>query len=266
MYVAAVSTQNYVYLYRTLAGVPVYVGYGHEVARALQHSGGSHNQPLRDWLAKNQFNLRIAGPYSSESEAKAVEAALISAMNPRFNVAPGDGPQFTPVGVPAGLWERPQMEAMTLDQIGRAASGALLVYLAPGDFLTDGRKKFDAAQPTDREAVSNIEGVWDISSHLSTWKKDPISGPQVLIGVHGPVKHRFVVGALRIDTSAWGRDSDWIEERRRWRVPLSDPTNLDAYGLRGRRLKDVKFGQFSHQLHIWVDGRGERRHPTSDRA
>lgn len=25
----------------------------------------------------------------------------------------------------------------------------------------------------------------------------------------------------------------------------------------------IKFGQFSHQLHIWIDGSGVQRHPTS---
>ena len=262
LYGFGVSQQNYVYFYRTLAGAPVYVGYGHDVKRALTHSGHSHNDDLQAWLASNTFDLRIAGPYASESEAKAVEAALISSLTPRFNVAPGDGPKFVPVGVPPDLWERPQMEPLSLEQLGRLTGGALLVYLAPGDFLGDGRKKFDAALPTDADAVSNIQGMWDLSALLGSWSADPNQGPQVLIGIHGPVKHRFVVGALRIDTSRWGRKEFYIDDRRRWRVPLADQTELDACQLRGRRVVEVKFGQFSHQLHIWVDADGRRRHPA----
>lgn len=44
-----------------------------------------------------------------------------------------------------------------------------------------------------------------------------------------------------------------------WKVPLVDPTELDMAELRGRRVKDIRFGQFSHQLHIWVDASGQRR-------
>jgi hypothetical protein len=41
---------------------------------------------------------------------------------------------------------------------------------------------------------------------------------------------------------------------------MVDSTNLDHAELRGRRVDKVVFGQFSHQLHIWVDAKGRRRH------
>jgi hypothetical protein len=260
-----VKNENFVYLYKDLSGRPKYVGYGHSVQRALSHSGASHNKELKDWLARDQFDLLIAGPYRSESEAKAVEAALISSMNPSFNLAPGDGPKFLPVGVPPELWERPQLKALSLSEIGRQTGGALLVYLAAGDFLRDGRKKFDAALPTDADAVSNIEKNWDIASLIEQWSKRPASAPKVLIGIHGKVKHRFIVGALEIDRDRLN-DPDFIRHAERWarprrQVPLIDSTNLDMNEIRGRRVDGIKFGQFSHQLHIWVDGRGRQRHP-----
>ncbi len=246
----------------------MYVGYGHHVARALSHSGGSHNPQLEEWLGKNNFDLRVAGPYGSEDEAKKVEAALISALNPELNHAPGDGPQFVPVGVPPGLWERPQMDPLTLREIGIATGGALLVYLAPGDQLRDGRKKFDAALPTDQDAVSNIEMSWDIDRHLDEWRSSPSAAPKVVLGVHGPVKHRFVVGSLAIKTEELGnpefkREAKQWNGHHRWRIPLLDRTELDVAQLRGRRLEGVRFGAFSHQLHIWVDGKGSVRHPSS---
>jgi len=264
--VKANINENFVYLYKTLSGVPVYVGYGHTVSRALTHTSGSHNKELKAWLAKNKFDLSIAGPYASESEAKAVEAALISSMKPKFNKAPGDGPKFSPVGVPPDLWERPQLKPLTLSSIGRETGGALLVYLAAGDFLIDGRKKFDAALPSDADAVSNMEKNWDLTRLIEKWRENPLSAPRVLIGVHGKVDHRFIVGAVAIDRDRLG-DPKYIRRSKRWskyrwQVPLLDKTELDVASLRGRRVKDIKFGQFSHQLHIWVDGKGKQQHPA----
>jgi len=258
--------QNFVYLYRTLTGVPVYVGYGHTVQRALTHTGASHNRELKAWLVKNKFDLQIAGPYSSEAEAKAVEAALISSMKPCFNKAPGDGPKFVPVGVPPDLWERPQMVPLTLGQIGRQSGGALLVYLAAGDFLVDGRKKFDAALPSDEIAVSNIEKNWDITRLVEKWRIRPESIPKVLIGIHGKPSHRFIVGALEINRVAICDQENLRHAKRwsqqRWQIPLIDRESLDFENLRGRRVSNIKFGQFSHQLHIWVDQSGRKRHPV----
>lgn len=257
------AREHFVYLYRTLQGDPVYVGYGQAVERALTHTGGSHNAELKSWLAQNKFDLQIAGPYLSEREAKAVEAALISSMSPRLNRSPGDGPKFAPVGVPSSLWERPRMPKLSLRQIGLMTGGALLVYLAPGDFLQDGRRKFNAAIPSDRDAVSNVEKYWDLTKLVERWRKFPRSIPNVIVGVHGPVDHRFIVGALEINRESLcddvnqSRSDRW--PRPRWKVPILNPMELDVVGLRGRRVKDIRFGQFSHQLHIWVDAQGRRR-------
>jgi len=259
------SDKHFVYLYRDLVGKPKYVGYGKNVQRAISHTGESHNQKLKDWLAKDSFDLSIAGPYKSEAEAKVVEAALISSMNPEFNIAPGDGPKFSPIGVPPDLWERPRMKPMTLAEIGRETGGALLVYLSAGDFLRDGRRKFNAALPSDADAVSNIEKTWDIGSLIDKWKSNPDLTPKILLGIHGKVQHRFIVGALEIDRERLG-DPEFIRHAKRWarprrQVPLLDGLNLDKNQLRGRRVEGIKFGAFSHQLHIWVDKNGRKRHP-----
>jgi hypothetical protein len=258
------ATAHFVYLYRTLRGDPVYVGYGRTVQRALSHSGASHNSGLQAWLDKNQFDLHVAGPYANEHEAKAVEAALISCLNPRFNKSPGDGPKFVPVGVPPALWERPRLPELSLRQIGIRTGGALLVYLSAGDYLSDGRKKFDAALPSDSDAVSNIEKNWDLNALIDYWDRYPSAIPKVILGIHGRVNHRFIVGALEIDRRRIcdPRNQRSVDKspRPRWQVPLLSPSNLDLYELRGRRVKDIRFGQFSHQLHIWVDGQGKRRH------
>jgi hypothetical protein len=258
------ASAHFVYLYRTLKGDPVYVGYGRTVQRALSHSGASHNSGLQTWLERNQFDLHVAGPYANEHEARAVEAALISSLNPRFNRSPGDGPKFVPIGVPPELWERPRLPELSLRQIGIQSGGALLVYLAPGDSLRDGRKKFEAALPTDKDAVSNIEKYWDLKALIDYWDRYPSSIPRLIIGIHGRVNHRFIVGALKIDRERicdpQNQRSVARSPRPRWQVPLSSPLHLDECELRGRRVKDIRFGQFSHQLHIWVDSQGKRRH------
>jgi hypothetical protein len=256
--------RNFVYLYSSSNGKPMYVGFGSTAQRALSHSGGSHNDNLGRWLKKGDFDLRIAGPYTSEKEAKAVEAALISSMHPRFNVAPGDGPKFLPVGVPAHLWERPAMKPLTLRELGIKGKGVLLVYLSPGDYLRDGRRKFDPALPSDRTAFKNIEKNWDLTSLIDIWRHRPDLMPRTLLGIHGKVGHRFVVGSFEIDRERLcdPRNRRYADRwpRARWRIPMVDSTNLDHAELRGRRIEKVVFGQFSHQLHIWVDANGRRRH------
>ncbi len=258
------SNRNFVYLYTNSSGDAMYVGYGSTAQRALSHSGGSHNRNLNSWLKKGDFDLRIAGPYTSEKEAKAVEAALISSINPRFNIAPGDGPKFLPVGVPPELWERPSMPPLTLQQMGKKGKGVLLVYLAPGDFLRDGRRKFDPALPSDRIAFKNIEKNWDLTRLIDIWRQRPDLMPQTILGIHGKVDHRFVVGSLEIDRDHLCdlRNRRYADRwsRPRWRVPVIDSTDLDHLKLRGRRVEQIRFGQFSHQLHIWVDAKGRRRH------
>lgn len=253
---------HYVYLYRSMAGVAKYVGYGMSVERAISHTGHSHNDQLRAWLQKGDFELSVVGPYRDEVEGKNVEAALISSLHPEFNIAPGDGPKFVPIGVPPALGDRPTMPPLTLADLGVITGGALLVYLAPGILMKDGRRKFDPAQPDDQIIVADTEGFWDLTGHRDAWTADPASGPQALLGIYGNVRHRFIAGAMAIDTLAWFHPDLEHVERRRWRVPLSRPVDLDVDHLRGRRVTDIRFGQFSWQLHIWVDAEGHQRHPA----
>jgi hypothetical protein len=254
--------EHFVYIYRSRSGAIKYVGYGAEVSRAMSHSGGSHNDHLREWLAEGKFDLNIAGSYRDEQEGKAVEAALISALSPEFNRSPGQGPKFVPVGVPPELGDRQSLEPLTASDIGLLCGGALIVYLAPGDFLKDGRRKFDPATPLDADVVSNVEGMWDLGKHIKDWAAAPAEAPQVVVGVHGRnPKHRFIVGALAIDGSQWAQEEFFVKDRNRWRVPLQDPSNLDVAELRGRRVSDIKFGQFSWQLHQWIDADGVQKHP-----
>lgn len=113
----------------------MYVGYGTSVDRALAQE--RDNDKFVKWLEKQDFDLSVAGPYGSAERGKEVEAALISAIAPEFNRAPGEGPKFRPVGVPPELADRTTLPALSLSEIGKRTGGALLVYLASGDYLKD---------------------------------------------------------------------------------------------------------------------------------
>lgn len=257
--------QHFVYLFETEAGSPRYVGYGTSVGRAIDQVAGSHNAQLRAWLEEGSHRLSIAGPYRDEREGKAVEAALISALQPEYNVAPGEGPKFRPLGVPPAFADRVYDTPLTRSEIGRAAGGALIVYLSPGDFLSDGRAKYDPSDPDSETIVSNLEGVWDLRDLVDQWRRRPEASPRTLVGVHGKPKHRFVVGAMAIDTGQWGAEEFFVPiDKRpdRWCIPLKDRGELDVAGLRGRRVADAKFSNMSTHHYIWVDGRGRIRHPT----
>ncbi|MEI6363536.1 MAG: hypothetical protein WCP95_15545 [Actinomycetes bacterium] len=257
--------QHYVYLYRSKGGAPKYVGYGREDERPLEHPGASHNDALRAFLAGSDYSIEIAGPFRDREEGLNVESVLISAVRPEFNVAAGNSKRFRPLGVPDAYAERPSLPPLSLDEIGRATGGALIVYLAAGDFLSDGRRKFSMANPDDADVLSHMRGRWDIERHRDEWLANPDASPKVLIGVHGPkVQHRFIVGATPIDTRRWFEEELRAPDmRRRWFIPLLDPLQLDSCQLRGRRVSGASFGQFSSMLHKWVDGDGVMRHPAS---
>lgn len=263
----AEAPAHYVYLYRSgPGGKAKYIGYGDSAERASSHPGHSHNAELKKWLATATYDLTVAGPYRDAEEGKKVEAALVSAMRPEFNKEPGTGPKFVPLGVPPELSDRPAKEPVSLTDIGKHTGGALLVYLSPGDFLSDGRRKFDPADPDDETIRKDMEGVWDLGRHRDEWLDRPSEAPKVLLGIHGKnSKLRFVAGAAAIDSSRWFERDLWAKKanQERWKVPLVEHGDLDACELRGRRVTDVKFGRLSSLLHIWVDGAGVVRHPSS---
>lgn len=195
---------HFVYQYLDVNGRTMYIGYGESPSRAMSHTGGSHNPGLRTWLESGVFELRIAGPYRDEAEALAVEAALISAIAPQFNVHPGTGPKFRPLGVPAHLGDRPSLPPLTEEELGRVTGGALLVYIAPLKVMKDERPKVDPTNPEDEVIALDVEAWWEIDRHIASWKSAPELGPQVLVGVYGRPRHRFVIGAFSIDTASWG--------------------------------------------------------------
>lgn len=75
--------------------------------RASQHLVASHNPPLNQFLASRRYRISIAGPFSTEETGRAVETALISALEPIFNENGGERNwRFRPLGVPVQFGDR----------------------------------------------------------------------------------------------------------------------------------------------------------------
>ena len=130
---------------------------------------------------------------------------------------------------------------------GVAAGGALLVYLAPGDMLPDGRPKFDPMRPDDKVLLGDMEGVWDIGRHLDEWAAAPEHGPRVLI--YGPKGgDRHIAAAVPIDTTRWHDPSLKVPDKNRWNIPLVDPPDMDARSLRGRQVEGIEFEEGRQDL------------------
>jgi hypothetical protein len=256
------ADQHYVYLYRDSGSARIkYIGYGKEPARAMSHAGASHNTDLRKWLEGASYTLSIAGPYRDETEGLAVEAALISAMQPEFNSSPGTGPKFRPVGVPPELSDRVLQPPLSESEVGKRAGGALLVYIKAGQVTGDGRTKPDPTTPEVEPIASNAEGWWQIGHHLQGWADHPDTSPQALIAVYGEnPRYRFILGSFEIDPDRWSAVKPNSEGL--WPVPLKDRTDADAHGLRGRRV-DVKFARGRWAYYRWIDREGVLRPHSS---
>lgn len=257
----AAAMRHYVYLYRSSPGGRArYVGYGASPSRALGHRGESHNDALEAFIAEGEYILEIAGPYGSRQEGLHVETALISAMRPDLNVAPGDATRFRPVGVPGHLADRILLDPLGEDELGVQGDGVLIVYLAAGDLMSDGRKKADPASPDVEIIAQDCEKWWQVNRHIQAWRSGAEPKPRTLVAVFGPdPRSRFVMGAFEIDGDHLGHDRGGDKDGSWWQIPLVDRTDADARQLRGRRLENIAFSQGRHAIYHWVDSDGRTR-------
>jgi hypothetical protein len=136
------------------------------------------------------------------------------------------------------------------------SGGILLVRLSSGGvFVNDpDRKKFDPANPSDQVVEENVRKWWRIARLIEQWKAGG-EWPKVIAGLAGPLKRRYVAGALAIDA-----DGEWVHEPSGWEVPVRSK-DVDAKGLRGQLVSDARFGQGRHQHFVWVDDQGVIRYP-----
>lgn len=268
--IAAQLAEHFVYIYRDERGKPRYVGYGSFADRATSHSQRSHNPVLAKFLATHRYVVEIAGPYGSEAMGRAVETALISTLHPDINKDPGPSQwRFRPLGVPVKYGDRlTQPELVRRDFMakqGRHPVPILFVIVTDKDFTDedcgDGRPGYDiAAPPTDLEIRERVEKWWQVSKkRRDKWAANPNDSPGLLLGIHGRPGAQFVIASLLIDRKNWATADI---EGGKIRIPLLEPGNLDAHGLRGRRIARsarIAFGNWAQQFYLILGRDGKFR-------
>lgn len=235
------SDQHFVYVYRDLAGNPIYFGQGFGAARPADHLGGSHNPEFADWLRRNvgRYRLQVMGPLGSKQMADAVETALISACKPAsdlklMNVQPGVGKfMFRSYGVPEDLSSR------IAELLGREELREVVCQFGPIMFVMVHQRehplRFDPARlPGDSVIRERIRGWWQVGKYRQQWIDGEAQSPGLLVGVTGVGGSQIVIAAAQIDATGW-RDSQ-PEKGNLYQVPLLSSGDLDAAGLRGRPI------------------------------
>jgi hypothetical protein len=250
----------YVYIYRDpVSGEIRYVGKGtHKEGagkqRVVHHVHSAANAEFRRWVerlaAKHQVPAIELFPCSSDEQAFAVEAALISALwehpasrNGRglFNKVHGHHERFVPIGLPDRVKDRRYETPLTREDLADRG-GALVVYVSSRDFQTefdDRRGAFPHYDLTDDDVRQRLLGWWQIGKHLDYWRDNPADTPALIVGVTGPPARRWVWGAVRISRSEW--DGAELQKGGLYRIP-ADGKPVDARKLQGRLVQAGQFG------------------------
>jgi hypothetical protein len=250
----------YVYIYRDpVSGEIRYVGKGtHKEGAGKQrvedHVHFAANAEFRQWVerlaAKNRVPAIELFPCSSNEQAFAVEAALISALwehpasrngSGLFNKVRGHHDRFVPIGLPDRLRDRHYEPRLTREDLADLG-GALVVYVNPRDFQTefdDRRGAFPHYDLTDDDVRERILGWWQIGRYLDHWRDHPTETPALIVAVTGPPARRWVWGAVRVSKSEWA-GAEW-QEGGLYRIP-ADRKKVDARHLRGRLVQTGHFG------------------------
>lgn len=241
-------TQHYVYLYRDANGKAQYVGYGEKDTRATTHQSNTHNPKLEKLIANNKFTLEIAGPFGTRETGLAVEAALISALNPVCNEKKGHSEwSFRPISVPHEYSERlvlpPLKRSDFIQSQGKDCFPVIFVIMT-ADRLRDSREGYSVSKPPkDSLIVKRAEAYWQLGRYVEGWAANPESSPGLLIVVNGKPGAQIVIASLIIAQDEW---CNVVEEKFRLiQIPLQNRNELDAFGLRGRRIDKeagIKFG------------------------
>lgn len=260
---AARRAGHYVYLYRDERGNALYVGYGRDHRRATSHLTESHNAALARAIRRPGVTLEISGPFDSERTARAVETALMSAINPRVNIAGGESRwRFRVLGVPAEYSNRLVMPGVvrkdfTARSVRRMRCPVVFVNITEKE-LGDGRPGYDPARPpSDHLILERVREAWQIGRFATEWERDPSASARLLVAVTGSPSARTIIASVSIDSSKWGSVTRYPGGTVS--VPTAGPANLDAFELRGRRLASeagIKFGSFAHQQFVILFGDG----------
>ncbi|HYT95292.1 MAG TPA: hypothetical protein VEL76_41625, partial [Gemmataceae bacterium] len=162
--------------------------------------------------------------------------------------------------VPTAFAERLVAPELTLSDFlsvqGPAQTAVLFVIVTDIDFID--RVGYNPANPpSDAEIRQRVDQRWQLQKFLPDWSGNPEASPGLLIGVFGSPGRQTVIASARIDRSNWAAVQLFPEGKLR--VPLREPLDLDAFGLRGRRIAPsagLMFGGIPAQFYIMlgIDG------------
>lgn len=252
---------HFVYIYRDGRKAIQYVGYGKSHRRAVFHQTGSHNSGLDALIATGGYTVEIAGPFDTAEVGRAVEAALISALAPRVNVAKAQSRwRFRPFGVPLQFVGRLNEPALRREDflVGRSGKPiAPVIFVRINEMTHEGRKGYDpVTPPTDDEILIRMDRWWMVGRFVDSWVTNPESCPRTLVAVYGAPGSQLVIGAANIDRRGWHRAESL---GARWQIPTRPTKHLDAHRLRGRRIAEdarLKFGPNDNQIFIILNPDG----------
>ena len=238
---------HYVYLYRDESRKPRYVGYGELVTRANAHLAKSHNLGLADFVLEKKFSIEVAGPFGSERVGRVVETAVISALTPDLNVVQGrSDARFRPLGVPVAYAERLLMQPLERKDFFSLQTGpsmpVLFVSVGDKDF-GDGRTGYDLANPpTDAQILERVVEWWQLSALVPWWAQTPNQSPGLLIGITGRPGSQIVIASLMVNRHDWNNARPYPHGQGKISIPLLATPGLDAFELRGRRVRGRRNG------------------------
>lgn len=252
---------HYVYIYRGSRKAIQYVGYGRGHARATFHQVGSHNAGLDALIASGKFTVEMAGPFGSAEVGRAVEAALISALAPKLNVAKADSRwRFRPLGVPEGFAARLNKPSLRREDFLDGAAGkpiAPVLFVRINEMTFEGRVGYNPIDPpTDDQILERMDKWWMVGRFVDGWIADPERCPRTLVAVHGSPGSQIVIAAVSIDRRGWHR----VETAGSiWQIPTRPTKDLDAHCPRGRRIaRDARlsFGPNDNQVFLILNPDG----------
>lgn len=252
---------HYVYIYYERDKAR-YVGYGHHAVRATTHQVLSHNSALNDFIATGQYRVEIAGPFDTEIAGRAVETALISALKPDLNVDPGQARwRFRPLGVPLAFADRitePALELQGFLSVQGSRPEPVMFVIVTQKSFNDGRFGYDPADPpTDNQIRERVDRWWQVQKMLQHWLVAPQASPGLLVGVFGSPGRQTVIASLHIEREGWSRCECFGSGKIS--IPTAGPANLDAFGLRGRRISPaagLRFGGIPSQFYAFLGADG----------
>jgi len=248
------SEKYFCYVYRRPeTGKVLYVGYATDASRAYTDG---HNERVAHFVGSGQaYEISISGPYRDEEEARNVEAALVSILNPEFNKINQPGVKFRPLGVPQDCATRRTEPVLNAHEIGRMMGGCIIVFCNLTSQLKSGQLKVGPTSFSDEVILENIKGHWAVKKFIASWSSNPDSSPKYLIAVQGPLKDRIVIASVGIDALGWSKTPSAPWDPHLYEVPLRSDGDLDAKSLRGRRV-DIKFGAGTVNCTMVIDETG----------